>query len=430
MRNGDRDRTRADGLRSPTITHLQQASSGRTFALHLLIVLVLLATAQTYDGSIHGLGHWIVLSAYAVASIVLMLVGLRTAPDTGIPAGPAQGWLGWGSTLLNASVAIYVLIEHMFLGAADTEEAAAAASRLPAFLILLQTALTMRVWHTFAFAGLVTAGWGGAIVFVYLSPESHHLGPHVTLDEEVPGLLTFLVASLVVLDGMRRLTWAVATTFRLERERLMLTRFVPAAVAEDLAQGGDPGEVQERHACLFALDIRGFSALTRTRPPQQVFEVLMEMRALTHRAVTERGGIIDKYIGDGVLAQFLVGPPQAQARAALTCAEAVQLRLTALNRRLANKALPTLRVTIALHAGDVLVGVFDDGHRAEFTVLGPAMNTLARIEARAKAADLPIAISEDFRDLLAGSGASGLNWIPAAVEDSGASGPRLYAVAS
>jgi class 3 adenylate cyclase len=214
----------------------------------------------------------------------------------------------------------------------------------------------------------------------------------------------------------------------LERERLILTRFVPAAVAEDLAQGGGPGEVQERHACLFALDIRGFSALTRTRPPQHVVEVLMEMRALTHRAVTERGGIIDKYIGDGVLAQFLVGPPQAQARAAFTCAEAVQLRLAALNRRLAEKGLPSLRVTIALHAGDVLVGVFDDGHRAEFTVLGPAMNTLARIEARAKAADLPIAISEDFRDLLAGSGASGLNWISAGTV-SEAAGPRLYAVA-
>lgn len=428
MRTGDRDRTRAEELHSPTITHLQQASSGRTFALQLLIVLVLLATAQTYDGSIHGLGHWIVLSAYAVASIILALLSLRMTPGTGIPAGPSRGWLGWGSTLLNASVAIYVLVEHMFLGAADTEEAAAAASRIPAFLILLQTALTMRVWHTCVFAGLVTAGWGGAILFVFLSPESHHLGPHVTLDEEVPGLLTFMVASLVVLDGVRRLTWAVAATFRLERERLILTRFVPAAVAEDLAQGGDPGEVQERHACLFALDIRGFSTLTRTRPPRQVVEVLMEMRALTHRAVTERGGIIDKYIGDGVLAQFLVGPPQAQARAALSCAEAVQLRLAALNRRLAEKGLPSLRVTIALHAGDVLVGVFDDGHRAEFTVLGPAMNTLARIEARAKAADLPIAISEDFRDLLAGSGASGLNWIPAgAVGD--ASGPRLYAVA-
>ena len=151
--------------------HLQQASSGRSFALQLLIVLVLLVTAQTYDGSIHGLGHWIVLSVYAGASILLALLSLRTAPGTGIPVGPSRGWLGWGSTLLNASVAIYVLVEHMFLGAADTEEAAAAVSRIPAFLILLQTALTMRVWHTCLFAGLVTAGWGGAILFVSLSRQ-------------------------------------------------------------------------------------------------------------------------------------------------------------------------------------------------------------------------------------------------------------------
>ena len=55
---------------------------------------------------------------------------------------------------------------------------------------------------------------------------------------------------------------------------------------------------------------------------------------------------------------------------------------------------------MALHAGEVLVGVFDDGHRAEFTVLGTAMNRLARIEARAKAANLTLAGSYDLVRLL------------------------------
>jgi len=59
-----------------------------------------------------------------------------------------------------------------------------------------------------------------------------------------------------------------------------------------------------------------------------------------------------------------------------------------------------IRTATALHAGDLLVGVFDDGVRAEYTVLGPAMNMLARIEARAKAADLAVAASADFVALL------------------------------
>jgi len=101
-----------------------------------------------------------------------------------------------------------------------------------------------------------------------------------------------------------------------------------------------------------------------------------------------------------VLVQFVVGSPDAQARAALACALSLRRRIADLNAARAAAGLFTLRVVVALHAGDLLVGVFDDGVRAEYTVLGPAMNALSRIEAQAKAADLELAASGDFLDLL------------------------------
>lgn len=396
----------ANGEDPALLRHLQKASGRRSLLLHLLIVLVLLATAQGYDGSNHSAHHWVGLGIYALVSLGLGLADWRSAQRGGTER-PTE-WLAWAATLLNAGVALFLLVEHMLLGAVTTEETAAAVSRLPAFLLLLQTGLSMRVWHTAAFAGLVSLGWGGTILLAYLDPDSALLGPHVTLEEEVPGLLTFLAAGLVVIDGVRRLRSAVTTALRIEGERTRLARFVPDRVAGELAEAGGLGTVQSRHACLLGLDLRGFSAFSREHSQEEVVRALLDVRALTHVAVTAQGGIVDKYVGDGILAQFIVGRPQAQAHAALACARTIRDRLAVLNAERRGEGRPQLRITLALHAGEVLVGVFDDGHRAEFTVLGTPMNRLARIEARAKAANLTLAASDAVIHLLSPGIRSGL----------------------
>ncbi|WP_246682699.1 adenylate/guanylate cyclase domain-containing protein [Methylobacterium sp. WL9] len=405
----DRDGSRTAGTNgngeASALRLLQAASGRRLLAMHALIVVVLLATAQNYDGSIHPISHWIVLVAYAICSLGLGLAERRdrsgeTRNGVSFASRRAEA-LAWASTALNAGVAIYVEVEHLLVGAnAGFDDAAGAVSKLPAFLLLLQTGLTMRVSHTVAFAGAVTLAWSGTILLAVR--EEALLGPHVSLSDEAPTLLTFIATSLVVVDGVRRLRSAVTMALRLEHERTMLARFVPGSVAVELAREGGLGSVRERHACLFALDIRGFSALTREQPPQQVVRALLDVRALTHTSVTQHDGIVDKYIGDGVLAHFLVGSPERQARAALDAARTIRTRLDALNRERREAKLPPLAITIALHAGHVLAGVFDDGLRAEFTVLGPAMNMLARLEAQAKSENLALAASDEVVRLLAG----------------------------
>ncbi|MCJ2044499.1 adenylate/guanylate cyclase domain-containing protein [Methylobacterium sp. J-078] len=393
-------RRRPNAGDSTVLNRLQLASGRRSLVLHLVIVLVLLATAQGYDGSNHSIHHWVGLGVYAVVSLGLALADWRAAHRDG-RTERTNAWLTWSATLLNAGVALFLVVEHILVGAVETEETATAVSRLPAFLLLLQTGLSMRVWHTVVFSGLVSLAWGGTILLAFLEPDHALLGPYVTLEEEVTGLLTFAAASLVVIDGVRRLRSAVSTALRMERERASLARFVPSRVAGELAEtGGGLGGVQSRHACLFGLDLRGFSAFSREHSQEEVVRALLDVRALTHVAVTEHGGIVDKYVGDGILAQFIVGRPQAQAEAALTCTRTIATRLERLNAERRGEGRPLLRITMALHAGEVLVGVFDDGHRAEFTVLGTAMNRLARIEARAKAANLTLAGSCDLVRLL------------------------------
>ena len=138
-----------------------------------------------------------------------------------------------------------------------------------------------------------------------------------------------------MVDGTARLRAAVARALRMEHERTQLARFVPDTVALDLAaEDGESGlGIHRRHACLLILDIRGFSRLSREHPPEAMVTALLAVRAAAQAAVAEQGGLVDKYIGDAVLAQFVVGRPDAQARAALACALSIRDRIAALNAR-------------------------------------------------------------------------------------------------
>ena len=397
---------RADpGSDDEAVLRAMQAGGGlRLLGLRVVIVLVLLMAAQAYDGSLHALSHWFILGLYGLGTVWF---GLRERGG-----GPAANAYSWAGTGLNAGLAVYVIIEHMLAGG-GAGLGADAVSRLPAFLLLLQTGLSMRVAQTLLFCGLVTVCWSAAFLVGLVHPD---LFPNADTfpTAQVTGLATFMVAGLLVVDGMIRLRAAVARALRMEHERSQLARFVPDTVALDLAaEDGDSGlGIHRRHACLMILDIRGFSRLSREHPPEAMVTALLAVRAAAQAAVAEQGGLVDKYIGDAVLVQFVVGHPDAQARAALACALSIHDRIAALNAARTREGLFPLRVVVALHAGDLLVGVFDDGVRAEYTVLGPAMNALARIETRAKAAEIELAASGDFLDLLGGVLPAGIRAVP------------------
>ncbi|MGH1590087.1 adenylate/guanylate cyclase domain-containing protein [Methylobacterium phyllosphaerae] len=393
------------GSDDAAVLRAMQAGGGlRLLALRVVIVLVLLMAAQAYDGSLHALSHWFILGLYGLGTVWF---GLRERGG-----GPMANAYGWAGTGLNAGLAVYVIIEHMMAGG-GAGLGADAVSRLPAFLLLLQTGLSMRVAQTLVFCGLVTLCWSAAFLVGVLHPELFP-SPDTFPTAQVTGLATFVAAGLLVVDGTARLRAAVTRALRMEHERTQLARFVPDTVALDLAaEDGESGlGIHRRHACLLMLDIRGFSRMSREHPPEAMVTALLAVRAAAQAAVAEQGGLVDKYIGDAVLVQFVVGRPDAQARAALACALSIRDRIAALNAARAREGLFALRVVVALHAGDLLVGVFDDGVRAEYTVLGPAMNALARIETQAKAAEIELAASGDFLDLLGGVLPAGIRSVP------------------
>lgn len=152
-------------------------------------------------------------------------------------------------------------------------------------------------------------------------------------------------------------------------------------------------------AVLWSSDLRSFTALSDHLPGERVIAILNDLFDLQSRAITSCGGEILKFIGDGLLAIFPTATPEDAPRAAadaLAAAQEAQEQLGALRERLMKEGLPQLAIVIALHYGAVIYGNVGSINRLDFTVIGPAVNLVSRIEAVAKARNLPLIVSDDF----------------------------------
>ena len=166
-----------------------------------------------------------------------------------------------------------------------------------------------------------------------------------------------------------------------ERYRNLLNLVADEAVAEQLLSGTSVALGGERRevAVLFC-DIRGFTELTRPMPPEEVIDMLNEhMTALT-RVIKAHGGVVDKFIGDCVMAVF--GAPLRGGDDAVAAAKCA-LRMIAERERANRTSRHVLRVGIGLATGPVVAGCMGSADRLNYTVLGERVNLASRLCAQA-----------------------------------------------
>jgi adenylate cyclase len=170
-------------------------------------------------------------------------------------------------------------------------------------------------------------------------------------------------------------------------------RFVPQAFL-DLIGKNDINDIRlgdqvEREMSVMFVDIRGFTALAEKMTPAQVFAFLDSVLGGLAPIIRQHGGFIDKYLGDGFIALF---PGQVQD--ALQAGIDIRYFMETLNRVRDDQGLRTLNITIALHAGRLMLGTVGEPERMDGTVLGDAVNTTSRLEELAKRHDVTFLISD------------------------------------
>jgi len=155
--------------------------------------------------------------------------------------------------------------------------------------------------------------------------------------------------------------------------------------SEFFQNGRIPAQVVEV-TILFA-DIRGYSTITEVLPPEAMIDWLNRaIEAMTH-AVHRNRGVVVRYVGDQVMALFGSPVPrhtrkeiEEDAAAAVRCGLDMGRLLDALNTSNATAGLPAARVRVGIYSGTVTQGGLGPRERFEFTVLGDAVNTAARLE--------------------------------------------------
>jgi adenylate cyclase len=159
------------------------------------------------------------------------------------------------------------------------------------------------------------------------------------------------------------------------------------------------GTGEEITAVLWSSDLRSFTALSDRLPGNRMIALLNALFDAQAKAIHDHGGEILKFIGDGLLAIFPIERAEMAAGAARQALEAAMEAIAAvsgLGDELAAVGEPPLHIVVALHLGTVIYGNIGAANRLDFTVIGPAVNLVSRVEAVAKALNLAIVVSDEF----------------------------------
>ena len=157
------------------------------------------------------------------------------------------------------------------------------------------------------------------------------------------------------------------------------------------------GVADRINTVLWFSDLRGYTRITDTAAPEQIIPLLNDYAEAIIGAIHEAGGDVLKLIGDGTLAIFEAREPAQACRCALRAAELAGERIGAVNDRRVATGLPVTRPYLALHVGEVLYGNIGSPERLDFTVVGPAVNEVARIAAMCRSVERDVLFSAAFQ---------------------------------
>jgi class 3 adenylate cyclase/DNA-binding NarL/FixJ family response regulator len=181
------------------------------------------------------------------------------------------------------------------------------------------------------------------------------------------------------LRNLRRLHQAIVDR---EEQGAMLSRLLPGGIADHLRQRGHAtGEIQQLVVTILISDVRGYSAIAEVSDPSRLASQLQEHRIAASDAVLAEHGTVMQFVGDSVMAAFGAPEPLADhAGCALRTANAIHRAQMNVNRRWQAAGLPAFELGIGLSTGLVAAALIGSEERAEYSLVGDAVNLAQRLQ--------------------------------------------------
>jgi adenylate cyclase len=210
------------------------------------------------------------------------------------------------------------------------------------------------------------------------------------------------------------------TAYYGEQQRANLMKLFSQHVAPDVAemlweerdkflQGGRPS-AQRLSATVLFTDLQGYSTMSEKLSPQELMDWVNECLGSLAQHVGKNGGIINKYIGDAIMAVFGIPVPRTtpaqiahDAKNAVTCAVEMAEEMSRLNKQWLAQGKTAAQMRIGIHTGELMAGVLGSEDRLEYTVIGDAVNISSRLEGVDKENKMSGGLSEECRILISES---------------------------
>jgi len=260
-----------------------------------------------------------------------------------------------------------------------------------------------------------------AILAALALSGAFRIDPRLSVFSTVVALLSWAIVAVVVgvsrdlglaagavigLTGVMGV-WAARALRRImlgARERDVLAPYIPVALTRELARTGDPrGAGRESDVTVLLVDMRGYTHRVERMRPRAAVGFLNDYLAVVVPRIAAEGGVIDKYLGDGVLAFF---EADGQQHRAVRAARAILDGVAHHNQDYG--FVDPIKVGIALHAGAALVGTIGAAHKREYTVIADVVNVTARLEELNKTLGSSLVASAAVVDALAPAERAGL----------------------
>ena len=153
---------------------------------------------------------------------------------------------------------------------------------------------------------------------------------------------------------------------------------------------------EKKTATFLFTDVRGFTAMSESLPPEKVTYIMNKALTAQQTAVQKHDGMVDKYIGDAMMAIFNapLDLPEHQHKA-IDCAKDIVKNMAELNKELQAEGLPEIAIGIGINTGKAVIGNMGSATRFDYTAIGDAVNTAARLESATKELKVNILIGKD-----------------------------------
>ncbi|CAL76681.1 putative Adenylate cyclase [Bradyrhizobium sp. ORS 278] len=392
----------------PAAAEFNQALMRQTLNTELLRVKALIATAGLFlvisvfvEIFEPRISEWIwpsrvgVLYVYAIivsfiAFELLILFRIKANIRLGHDVPIVLRYL---SVLIETSMPTLVLV--LQIEGIGRDRALGFGAPLVYFIFIILSTLRLDFWLS-SFTGLVAAA--ELLTVALIDRPSIDMSQHPEIyyqgERSFIILLCGLLAGAVSVQLRRQFAASIEAASARDRVTDLFGQHVSPQVVERLMKEGTAEARDIQKVAVMFVDFRGFTAASRSKPPQEVVDRLDGAFAVLVEILERHGGIVNKFLGDGFLALF--GAP-FETRDAAAQAVAAAREMVAAMRDVNSASSWPLRIGIGIHLGEVVAGSIGSPRRKEYTVIGDTVNFASRLEALNKEFDSQLLISTEVR---------------------------------